>query len=57
MDLKRTGKLIEYAVKYNPNIIGADYFKGVDGQNKILRPIPLDAINLNQAKVEQNPGY
>lgn len=57
MDLKRTGKLIEYAVKYNPNIIGAEYFKGVDGQNKILRPIPLSAINLNHAKVEQNPGY
>lgn len=57
MDLKRTGKLIEYSVKYNPDIANADYFKGTDGQNKILRPIPLDAINLNKAKVTQNPGY
>ena len=57
MDLKRTGKLVEYAVKYNPDIVNADYFKGTNGQNKILRPIPLTAINLNEAKVEQNPGY
>lgn len=57
MDLKRTGKLVEYCVKYNPDVPSADYFKGTDGQNKILRPIPLAAINLNQAPMKQNPGY
>ncbi|HCO66400.1 MAG TPA: RagB/SusD family nutrient uptake outer membrane protein, partial [Dysgonomonas sp.] len=57
MDLKRTGKLIEYCVKYNPEITGEDFFKGTDGQNKILRPIPRDAIDLNHADVQQNPGY
>lgn len=57
MDLKRTGKLVEYASKYNPNILSADFFKGTDGQNKILRPIPLSAILLNHAKIQQNPGY
>ena len=57
MDLKRTGKLIEYCVKYNPDIANADYFKGTDGQNKIFRPIPLSAINLNKSTVTQNPGY
>ncbi len=57
MDLKRTGKLIEYCVKYNPEITSEDFFKGTDGQNKILRPIPRDAIDLNHADVQQNPGY
>lgn len=30
---------------------------GPDGKYKILRPIPQAAIDLNQAKVTQNPGY
>lgn len=57
MDLKRTGKLIEYCVKYNPNITSENNFKGTDGQNKILRPIPTQAIQLNHATITQNPGY
>lgn len=57
MDLKRTGKLIEYCVKYNPNIGNESNFKGADGQNKILRPIPKQAIDLNHATITQNPGY
>ncbi|WP_300725542.1 RagB/SusD family nutrient uptake outer membrane protein [uncultured Bacteroides sp.] len=56
MDLKRTGKLKEYAIKYNPDITSEDQYKGVDGQDKILRPIPLSAIELNSA-LTQNPGY
>ena len=33
-------------------------FAGVpDGKYKILRPIPQAAIDLNQATIEQNPGY
>lgn len=49
-DLKRTGKLAEYAEKYNPDISG-----GAVGQ-KTLRPIPLAARELNAA-LTQNPGY
>ncbi|MDR2920675.1 MAG: RagB/SusD family nutrient uptake outer membrane protein [Tannerella sp.] len=49
-DLKRTGKLTEYAEKYNPDIS-----TGAVGQ-KILRPIPLAARELNSA-LTQNPGY
>lgn len=49
-DLKRTGKLIEYAEKYNPDIS-----KGAIGE-KTLRPIPLAAKELNPA-LDQNPGY
>lgn len=49
-DLKRTGKLIEYAEKYNPDISA-----GSIGE-KTLRPIPLAAIELNPG-LDQNPGY
>ncbi len=59
-ELRRTGKLKEFCGKYNYDIkkIGVDVaFKGLDGQDKIYRPIPQDAIDLNEAKIEQNPGY
>lgn len=59
-ELRRTGKLKEFCGKYNYDIkkIGVDNaFKGLDGQDKIYRPIPQDAIDLNEAKIEQNPGY
>lgn len=49
-DLKRTGRLAEYAEKYNPDISN-----GAVGQ-KMLRPIPLAARELNSA-LTQNPGY
>ena len=57
MDLKRTGRLIEYVTKYSHDHITAADFVGTDGQNKILRPIPLDAINKNDAEITQNPGF
>jgi len=53
IDLKRTGKLIEYVQLYNP-----------DGRNQIktfhlLRPIPTNFIDrlTNKDEFEQNPGY
>lgn len=61
-DLKRTGKLKEYASKYNSDIknligLGNDPFKGPDGKDKILRPIPSSALEANKANMPQNPGY
>ena len=56
-DLKRTHKLVEYFTLYNEDNVPADNMKGGDGKYKILRPIPLDAIDKNQNKVEQNPSY
>lgn len=57
-ELRRTGKLIEYALLYNPDVreIGRGAFIGVDGQDKIYRPIPEQAMMLNPALV-QNPGF
>ncbi|WP_085537050.1 RagB/SusD family nutrient uptake outer membrane protein [Massilibacteroides vaginae] len=49
-DLKRTGKLAEYAEKHNPDIS-----TGAVGE-KVLRPIPLAARELNPA-LTQNTGY
>lgn len=58
MDLKRTGKLIERTSKYNPDVnFSASSFRGPDGNNKILRPIPQSAIDANRAQITQNPGY
>jgi starch-binding outer membrane protein, SusD/RagB family len=34
-----------------------DAFEGSDGAQKILRPIPQAALDLNKAEIEQNPGY
>jgi starch-binding outer membrane protein, SusD/RagB family len=56
-DLKRTHKLVEYATQYNEDGILESAMKGPDGKYKTLRPIPQAAIDLNQADVEQNPGY
>lgn len=61
-DLKRTGKLKEYASLYNSNIkslidLGTDPFKGTGGFDKILRPIPSSALDANKADIQQNPGY
>lgn len=67
MDLKRTGRLIKYVANgvyegeacyaYNHDNIQVSDFLGTDGNYKILRPIPLDAINRNKESVEQNPGF
>lgn len=56
-DLKRTGTLIERCVSFNKDIVSADFFVGTDGANKILRPIPQEAIDLNREDYSQNPGY
>lgn len=56
-DLKRTHKLIEYVTEYNEDGVELSALTGPDGKYKILRSIPQAAIDLNQAHVEQNPGY
>ena len=56
-DLKRTHKLIEYVTEYNEDGVELSALTGPAGKYKILRPIPQAAIDLNQAHVEQNPGY
>lgn len=61
-DLKRTGTLMERTRMYNPDIkalydSGVDPFLGPDGNHKILRPIPLSAIALDDGEYPQNPGY
>ncbi len=56
-DLKRTGKLVERASLYN-NQIEQSNFVGAGGNLKILRPIPQQAIDLNQNNdFPQNPAY
>ena len=63
-DLKRTGKLIERTQLHN-RIIREKYFNnginpfvGTGGALKILRPIPQNALDLNQNEdFGQNPGY
>lgn len=58
-DLKRTGKLVERVMAYNKDVRGIPgAFTGVDGEEKILRPIPQKALDLNANKdFPQNPGY
>lgn len=57
LDLKRTGKLVEYVSTYNPDVPSEANMKGAGGNYKILRPIPQDAIGLNESLITQNPGY
>jgi hypothetical protein len=52
-DLKRTGKLIERAKKYN-NWTKA---KGVPTENSLVRPIPQSEIDRSAPAITQNPGY
>lgn len=56
-DLKRTGKLIERTLLYNPDITSASEFIGSNGHYKILRPIPLSVIALDSEGYPQNPAY
>lgn len=56
-DLKRTGKLVERASMHN-HMIEVSNFNGSGGLQKILRPIPQSALDLNQNKdFSQNPAY
>ncbi len=62
LDLKRTGKLVDYTKVRNPDIKtlfdgGTDPFVGTGGNLKILRPIPLSAISLDSENYPQNPAY
>jgi hypothetical protein len=55
-DLKRTGKLVERTSLYNNQVSESD-FNGA-GAQKILRPIPQQALDLNQNNdFPQNPAY
>lgn len=56
-DLKRTGKLVERASAHH-YLVEASNFNGANGELKILRPIPQQALDLNRNKdFEQNPAY
>lgn len=56
-DLKRTGKLVERASAHHMHIQTSN-FSGNGGELKILRPIPQDALDLNQnLDFPQNPAY
>ncbi|PIB34678.1 carbohydrate-binding protein SusD [Reichenbachiella sp. 5M10] len=56
-DLKRTGKLVERASAHNPQVSTLN-FAGNNGTQKILRPIPQSALDLNQnPEFNQNPAY
>tara|TARA_R110002050_G_scaffold52943_1_gene120331 strand:- start:3735 stop:5573 length:1839 start_codon:yes stop_codon:yes gene_type:complete len=52
-DLKRTGKLIERAKKYNPWTAAS----GSLDEHHLLRPIPQQEIDLSTNNLGQNPGY
>jgi len=56
-DLRRTQKLVEYNVLYNPEFGEEADFTGPDGKQKLYRPIPQAALNLNTAGNAQNDGY
>lgn len=52
-DLKRTGKLIERAKKYN----FWTKAKGVPTDNSLVRPIPQSEIDRSAPSIQQNTGY
>lgn len=52
-DLKRTGKLIERVLKYNPWAAKSNTIKDIH----YLRPIPQSEIDLSFPAMTQNPGY
>ncbi len=52
-DLKRTGKLIERVLKYNPWAAKSNTIKDIH----YLRPIPQTEIDLSFPTMSQNPGY
>ena len=56
MDLRRTGKLVEYNDLYNPQLKGN---AAATIGEKLLWPIPQAAIDANAAmsEADQNPGY
>lgn len=56
-DLKRTGTLVDRASMYH-YLVEPGNFNGANGELKILRPIPQEALDLNQNNdFPQNPAY
>ena len=56
-DLKRTGTLVDRASMYH-YLVESGNFNGANGELKILRPIPQEALDLNQNNdFPQNPAY
>ncbi|MGR3811995.1 RagB/SusD family nutrient uptake outer membrane protein [Jiulongibacter sp. NS-SX5] len=56
-DLKRTGTLVRRTAQYHRLVSESD-FAGANGEQKILRPIPREALDLNQNdSYAQNPAY
>lgn len=53
MDLKRTGKLIERTLMYNPHAA----FNNELTEKNLLRPIPQGEIDNSGGTITQNPGY
>lgn len=58
-DLSRTKQLVRYNLAYNPDVTTSAQMKGVDGEYKVLRPIPAGEISTNEGITndDQNPGY
>ena len=56
MDLRRTGKLVEYNNLYNSELKGK---AAASIGQKLLWPIPQSAIDANELLTaeDQNPGY
>ena len=52
-DLKRTGKLVERVLRYNPWAKKSNTIKDIH----YLRPIPQNEIDLSSPKMTQNAGY
>lgn len=58
-DLRRTHQLVRYNVEFNPDVTSASQMRGIDGEFKLLRPIPSNEIDNNTGitNADQNPGY
>lgn len=58
-DLRRTHQLVRYNLEFNPDVTSVEQMKGIDGNFKLLRPIPSNemANNTGLTDADQNPGY
>ena len=58
IDLRRTKQLVRYNVAFNKYVNGSAAPMKAFGAYKLLRPIPQNAIEVNDGlKGDQNPGY
>jgi hypothetical protein len=53
MDLKRTGRLIERVLAYNPH---AALNRALLPKH-LVRPVPQSEVNVSSGAIAQNPGY